>query len=178
MAKHDVSGLPVVDHESRVVGIVSEADLLPLETTPDPRAQATPVPARTMPLPTTVADVMTTQVLTVDEDTDLGEVAQRMIEAGVKRFPVLRGDRLIGVVSRHDLMKVIARTDADVEAQVRKALAELSMRLNGLEVRVSDGMVTLSGPADSSTLRLAEVVTRSVPGVLDVRLRSEAAHGG
>lgn len=83
MAEHDVSGLPVVDHESRVVGIVSEANLLPLETTPDPRAQATPPPPRMMPLPTRVADVMTTQGLTVDEDADLGEVAQRMIEAGV-----------------------------------------------------------------------------------------------
>lgn len=57
------------------------------------------------------------------------------------------------MVSRHDLMKVIARTDADVEVHVRKALAELSMRLNSLDVRVSDGMVTLSGPADLSTLR-------------------------
>src|SRR5204862_5683028 len=104
MAEHGVSGMPVVDPESRVVGIVSEADLLPPETTHDPRSQATPLPPRTMPMPTRVADVMTTEVFTVDEDTDLGVVAQRMIETGVKRFPVLRGDRLAGVVSRHDLV--------------------------------------------------------------------------
>jgi CBS domain-containing protein len=178
MAEHGVSGLPVVDPESRVVGIVSEADLLPLETSPDPRAQATPLPPRTMPLPTRVADIMTAEVYAVDEDTDLGLVAQRMIEAGVKRFPVLRGDRLVGVISRHDLVKVMARTDAEVAAQVRGALAEEALRLQGLDVQVRDGVVTLASSGDSSTLRLAEIVTRSVPGVLDVRLKSQPADDG
>ncbi len=178
MAGHGISGLPVVDPDLRVIGVVSEADLLPLETSPDPRTQATPLPPRTMPLPTRVADVMTRDVFTVEEDTDLGVVAQRMIETGVKRFPVLRGDRLVGVVSRHDLVKVMARSDEEVEGQVRQALAEESMRLNGLHVQVSDGVVTLSAPGDPSTLRLAEVVTRSVPGVLDVRVRTEAPRAG
>jgi CBS domain-containing protein len=169
LVQHRISALPVVDGDGRLVGIVSEADLLPLETSPDPRSQATPLPTRPMPLPRLVADVMTPEVYTVEEGTDLGVVAQRMLEAGVKRFPVVRGGRVVGVVSRHDLVKVLARSDADVEAGVRRTLADEGMRLTTLGVAVRDGVVELTG-ADAQTLRLAEILARSVPGVLDVRM--------
>src|SRR5499427_8324096 len=158
LVRHRISALPVVDASGRLVGLVSEADLLPLEATPDPRSQATPLPARTMPLPQTVDEVMTPEVYTVDEDMDLGVVAQRMLEANVKRFPVLHGDRVVGVVSRHDLVKVIARSDEDVEAGVQRALTEEGMRLPSMGVRVRDGVVELTGNGDRQTMRLAEIL--------------------
>jgi CBS domain-containing protein len=170
LVQHRISALPVVDAGGRLVGLVSEADLLTLETTPDPRSQVTPLPPRPMPVPRTVEEVMTPEVYTVDEDTDLGIVAQRMLEANVKRFPVLHGDRVVGIVSRHDLVKVIARTDEEVAAGVQRALNEEGMRLTSLGVRVRDGVVELTGDGDSQTLRLAEILARSVPGVLDVRV--------
>jgi CBS domain-containing protein len=169
LVRHRISALPVVDASGRLVGLVSEADLLSLET-PDPRSQATPLAPRTMPLPRTVDEVMTPDVYTVEEDTDLGVVAQRMLEANVKRFPVLHGHRVVGVISRHDLVKVIARTDQEVEAGVQTALTEEGMRLTSLGVRVRDGVVELTGGGDRQTLRLAEILARSVPGVLDVRV--------
>jgi len=167
MVRHRISALPVVDEGGRLVGLVSEADLLPLETTPDPRSQERPLPPRTMPLPRTVDEVMSPEVYTVDEDTDLGIVAQRMLEAHVKRFPVMRGDRVAGVVSRHDLVKVIARTDAVVECAVDTTLLEEGVRLTSIGVHVRDGVVDLSGD-DAETLRVAAILARSVPGVLDV----------
>jgi CBS domain-containing protein len=170
LVRHRISALPVVDGSGRLVGLVSEADLLPLEATPDPRSQATPLPPRAEPVPRRVDDVMTYDVYTVEEDTDLGIVAQRMLEANVKRFPVLRGDQVIGVISRHDLVKVIARTDEEVEANVQSTLSEEGMRLTSLGVRVRDGVVELTGGGDRQTLRLAEILARSVPGVLDVRV--------
>src|SRR5262245_60191481 len=170
MVQHRISALPVVDASGRLVGLVSEADLLLLEATPDPRSQATPLPARTEPLPSRVDEVMTPEVYTVDEDTDLGVVAQRMLEVNVKRLPVLRGDRVVGVVSRHDLVRVIARSDDDVQAGVRSVLEEEGVRLTSLGVRVRDGVVELTGDGDRQTLRLAEILARSVAGVLDVRL--------
>jgi CBS domain-containing protein len=169
LVRHRISALPVVDASGRLVGLVSEADLLPLEASPDARSQATPLPPRSLPVPSRVDEVMAPEVYTVDEDTDLGIVAQRMLEANVKRFPVLRGDRLVGIVSRHDLVKVIARTDEEVEAGVQAALTEEGMRLTSLRVRVRDGVVELVGDGDRQTLRLAEILARSVPGVLDVR---------
>jgi len=170
MVRHRISALPVVDEGGRLVGLVSEADLLPLETTPDPRSQERPLAPRTMPLPRTVDEVMSPEVYTVDEDTDLGVVAQRMLEANVKRFPVLHGDRIVGVVSRHDLVKVIARSDDEVEAGVQGILNEEAMRLTDVGIRVRDGVVELTGDGDRQSLRLAEILARSVPGVLDVRV--------
>lgn len=172
LVRHRISALPVVDANGRLVGLVSEADLLQLETSPDPRSQATPLARRTTPLPRTVEDVMSPEVYTVDEDMDLGIVAQRMLEANVKRFPVLHGDRVVGVVSRHDLVKVIARPDTEVEGGVKTALIEEGVRLTSLDVRVHDGVVELTGDGDRRTLRLAEILARSVPGVLDVRVRA------
>jgi CBS domain-containing protein len=170
LVRHRISALPVVDASGRLVGLVSEADLLPLETSPDPRSQATPLPARAMPLPHTVDEVMTPEVYTVDEDTDLGVVAQRMLEANVKRFPVMDGDQVVGVVSRHDLVRVIARTDREVEAGVQDLLTEEGMRLTSMGVRVCDGVVELTGEGDRQTMRMAEILARSVPGVLDVHV--------
>ena len=170
LVRHRISALPVVDGAGRLVGLVSEADLLPLEARPDPRSQATPLPPRVEPVPRRVDEVMTPDVYTVDEDTDLGIVAQRMLEANVKRFPVMHGDRVAGIVSRHDLVRVIARTDEDVEAGLRRTLAEEGMRLTSLRVGVRDGVVELAGGGERQTLRLAEILARSVPGVLDVRV--------
>ena len=169
LVRHRISALPVVDESGRLAGLVSEADLLSLEATPDPRSAATPLPARAMPLPRTVDEVMTREVYTVDEDTDLGTVAQRMLEANVKRFPVVRGDRVVGIVSRHDLVRVIARADADLAAGVHKLLSDEGVRLTAMGVTVHDGVVELTGDGDRQTLRLAEILARSVPGVLDVR---------
>lgn len=173
LVRHRISALPVTDSDGRLVGLVSEADLLPLETTPDPRSQATPLAPKTEPVPRRVDEVMTTEVYTVDETTDLGIAAQRMLDAGVKRFPVMRGDRVVGVISRHDLVKVIARTDEDVEAGVRRTLEEEGMRLSSFQVHVRDGVVVLAGGGDRGTLRLAEILARSVPGVLDVQVVAE-----
>jgi CBS domain-containing protein len=170
LVRHRISALPVVDDAGRLVGLVSEADLLPLETAPDPRLQETPLRPRTGPLPRQVDEVMSPEVYTVDEETDVGHVAQRMLEAGVKRFPVMHGNRVVGIISRHDLIRVLARTDEDVEAGVRRALADEGLRLRTMQVRVEDGVVSLAGDGDRETLRLAEILARSVPGVLDVRL--------
>jgi CBS domain-containing protein len=172
LARHQISALPVVDDRGRLLGIVSEADLLPLETTPDPRALATPLASRREPLPSRVDEVMTREVICVEEDTDLGLAARRMLEAGVRRLPVLRDDRVVGVISRHDLIKVMARRDEELEAGLRRLLAEEGVRLGELQVRVRDGVVELSGP-DPNTLRLVQILARTVPGVLDVRTQPE-----
>ena len=173
LVRHRISALPVVDARGHLVGIVSEADLLPLETTPDARSQETPITPRNHPVARRVDEVMTPEVFTVDEDTDLGVVAQQLLRANVKRFPVLRGDRVVGVISRHDLVRVMAQSDEDIEGAVKKALTEEGLRLTNMQVHVRDGIVDLISEGDRQTLRLAEILARQVPGVLDVRITSE-----
>lgn len=106
-----IAALPVVDAEEALVGIVSEADMLPIEARPDPRAQATPLPPTAGKAPISVAKAMTRDVLTVSPNSEVSQAARIMLEAGIKQLPVVRGRHVVGMVSRGDLVKVLARPD-------------------------------------------------------------------
>lgn len=165
MAERRISGLPVIDETGTLLGIVTEADLMRLETVPDPRAQSAPPASRTAPR--LVGDVMTRDVVTCDADTDLGICVQRMLEAGIKRVPVLRDGRVVGVLSRHDVMKVIARDDEQIRLDLEALLREDGM--GDFEVRVQQGHVEITGRDDPVAARLAESLAQRVPGVLAAR---------
>ena len=174
MTDHRISALPVVSATGELTGIVSEADLIALETMCDPRAQLIPVPPHRQLTPSTVGEVMTVDVVTCEEETDIGLVAQRMLDAHVKRLPVMRGRRVIGIISRQDLLRVIAEDDSAIRDAVRELLARESQGLGCLSVSVRDGVVELGGEADATTLKLAESVAGEVPGVLAVKHRAAA----
>ncbi|MBP2705091.1 CBS domain-containing protein [Microbispora sp. RL4-1S] len=114
--ERDVSAAPVVDEAGRIVGIVSEMDLLRGEFEADPRAHlrlATPPDERPDVGPDAgpdmgVEEVMTPNVRTVGEDAEIEELVDLMISLGVKSVPVVRDDTLVGIVSRRDLMGVLA----------------------------------------------------------------------
>ena len=164
-----ISALPVTDAKGALVGIVSEADLIQIETRPDPRAQATPMQATAGSAPRTVADVMTRKVVTVPTDCEVSQAARLMIEAEVKRLPVMDGERLAGIVSRRDLVKVIARGDEDLQAEVGRRLKELGSEGS---VTVDGGVATIRIQAGGAGKRLAETVALMVPGIMEVRFAS------
>lgn len=169
LVEHAISALPVVDQTGELVGIVSEADLIPLETRPDPRTQATPIPPTAGSAPRRVADVMTRKVITISTDSELSQAARLMIDADVKRLPVMEGRRVVGIVSRRDLVKVIARSDEDVEADLRRRLSDLGLGLAKNDIAVHDGVANVTLTDGPTTRRLAESVALTVPGVLEVR---------
>jgi len=109
LAERGVSALPVLDANGALVGIVSEADLEPVLTRRDPMSSLT------------VGEVMTRPVLTFSANTEVSQAARRLLEAGVKRMPVVRRRRVIGIVSSRDLMRVIASgmPDAPIANQRR-----------------------------------------------------------
>jgi CBS domain-containing protein len=171
LAEHSVSALPVVNGRGELVGIVSEADLMSIETRPDPRTQAMPLAPTAGSSPKTVAEVMTREVLTVSTGSEVSKAARIMLNAGIKRVPVVKGRRVVGILSRRDLVKVIARRDADIEGEIELRLRELGLDAIGSgNVSVAAGVATIrvDGPGASSR-RLAESVALTVPGVLEVR---------
>lgn len=171
LIERDFSALPVVDGEN-LVGIVTEADMIGLELA-DPRSRLSAT-AVAPPPPATVAGVMSQDVITVDEDADVATAAELMLTAAIKHLPVLRGNRLVGIISRHDIVKVIAAPDAGIEEDVRRLLVNEGVGLIGLAVHVDHGVVEVEGQADARTARLAGSLIRSVPGVLDVRFTPAA----
>jgi CBS domain-containing protein len=169
LVEHGISALPVIDSSGRLVGIVSEADLMPIQTRPDPRTQATPLSPSAGTSPRTVAEVMTRSVLTLGAGSEVSQAARTMLDAGIKRMPVMRGRRLVGIVSRRDLMRVIARSDESVRAEVVKRLRELGIAAVEPRVAVESGAVTIELAGGERERSLVESVVLAVPGALEVR---------
>ena len=172
LVNHRISAVPVVDH-GELVGIVSEADLVPLELAPDPRAHLTPPADAPVRLPNVVAEAMTGEVIALPEDADLAEAGRLLLERRIKSIPVVRGRRVVGIVARRDLLEVLARRDQDIARDLEALLASELGAPSPYRVTVEDGSVTLTGPTDPTSRRLAGLLTREVPGVLEVRFDQE-----
>jgi CBS domain-containing protein len=169
LARRGISALPVVDDEGRLVGIVSQMDLIRLSTADTAQgAEAQPENSRSQP--TRVAEIMTVEVVTVSPETDLHAVAKRLSESHIRQVPVLSDTGLIGVVSRRDLIKWMARSDAALTLDVIAVLSDEARRLAHLDVRVHEGVAHIEGEAGHHTLTLAGKLAQTVPGVLDARV--------
>jgi CBS domain-containing protein len=167
LVRHGFNAVPVVDN-GELVGIVSEADLLPLESSPDPRAHVLRWPPLVGSTPQLVGEVMTREVLALPPDADAADAARLMLDNGVKSIPVVLGGRVVGIVTRRDLLAVLARSDHAIRVEVERLLAE---ELGGHpRVEVTDGVVTLSGFNTGRETDLAGLLARTVPGVVEVRV--------
>jgi CBS domain-containing protein len=169
LVEHGISGLPVVNSKGRLVGIVSEADLISIEARPDPRSQATPLAPTAGSTPRNVAEVMTRDVVVVSAKSEVAQAARTLLNSDVKRVPVMNGRRVVGIVSRRDLVKVIARADEQIEGKINSLLAELGLTTTGATVRVTDGVATVSVDYKGAARRLVESAVLQVAGVLEVR---------
>lgn len=167
-----ISAVPVVD-DGEMVGILSEADLVPLELAPDPRAHLIPPADTPVHLPKVAAEAMTQTVVALPEDADVAEAARLMLERRIKSIPVVRGRRVVGIVARRDLLKVLARSDQDIARDLEALLAAELGAPAPYRTTVSDGIVELRGPADPTSRRLASLLVRGVPGVVEVRFLEE-----
>ncbi|MFI7497990.1 CBS domain-containing protein [Streptomyces sp. NPDC049687] len=171
-----ISALPVIEGEGRVVGVVSEADLLPKEefrdSDPDRYTQLRRLSDLAKAGAVTAEELMTSPALTVRADATLAQAARTMARAKVKRLPVVDAlGMLEGVVSRADLLKVFLRTDEDIAEEVRREVVSYLFSTPGSNVRVDvrDGVVKLVGRVrDTSLVPVAARLVRAVEGVVDV----------
>jgi CBS domain-containing protein len=163
--EHSITALPVVDDHGRLVGVLSEADVLRDGLLPDPTAHEIRTQATGRTVPLRVKDVMTTLPVSVTQDGDLAEAAQLLVDTQVKSLPVVDHDRLVGIVSRSDVIAMLARRDPLIEAEVDDLLraAELDCL-----VEVVDGVVRLDGQMDEHARQIARVLASTVAGVVGV----------
>jgi CBS domain-containing protein len=169
MRIHEVSALPVVVGGNRVVGIVSEADLMrSVAAMPDKPGMPASVPRGAV----TAADVMTLEVVTIAPTATVAAAARTMFQQHVKRLPVVDGSRgLVGIVSRADILRVFLRSDEAIRKEVAQGLLD-ELRLLGrgrVEVTVKDGVVQLRGEVESGSLTVLLVrLIAAIPGVVGV----------
>ncbi|MEU5097894.1 CBS domain-containing protein [Streptomyces sp. NPDC020996] len=183
LGEHRISGLPVVDDDEKVIGVISETDLLMRQAeSPDPaeprkrfrladlthegRIRAAKSRART------AGQLMTEPAVTVHADETIVEAARTMAQNRVERLPVLDEEqRLVGIVTRRDLLQVFLRPDADIHDEVVDEVLVRALWLapRSIDVSVTEGVVTLSGHMErKSETEIAVSMTRQVDGVVAV----------
>ena len=183
MLERRISGVPVLDDDDRLVGMVTEGDLMRRsELRVSPLASWTSMEKRARDYARghgrEAKDVMTADVITVGEEMPVGDVAALLEEAGIKRVPVMRGGQLVGIVSRADLLRALAVSRAEPVAPGDEAMRRAVMtrvhedapvRDRGLNATVTHGVVHLWGSLPSEAERDAVVVVaRNVQGVMGV----------
>src|SRR4051794_8560241 len=142
MAERGFAALPVVDDDGVVIGIVAEADVLRDRLPQDPRLHLfRESEVRSSPA-LLVRGVMTSPVRTVPLTADVADVARLFVDARLRSVPVLDGARLVGIVSRRDLLRALIRPDAEIRRDVLRLLEAYTQELQGWSVAVSDGVVT------------------------------------
>lgn len=169
LVRNRVSGMPVVDETGRLLGIISESDIQPLRK----GAPGRPVQ--------TAADVMTRRVTTLAEVDTVTEAARVLARHGLKRAPVLRDGRVVGIVTKSDLLRPYLRADGEIRLDVEEALLQDGMAEGAdLEVSVHEGVVRLEGTVrdrgrasrrnvrDRRQASLLARLARAVDGVVDV----------
>jgi CBS domain-containing protein len=172
MIDRKVSGLPVVDDDGVLVGVVTEGDILHLESIRNPATTIKSLLRRSVPNTESTEDAMTSKVISIAPDADHTEAARLMESAGVKRLPVIdSAGKLVGIFSRSDVLKVFARPDLDIHDELLSEVIEKILWLDPdtVVVSVSEGHVMLNGevPTRSDT-RILEEMAKRVDGVIDV----------
>ncbi|MFG2123696.1 CBS domain-containing protein [Streptomyces sp. NPDC048710] len=176
MQEWGVSALPVLEGEGRVVGVVSEADLLPTEELRDSPEEGYALLRRAADVAkagaVTAGDLMSSPAITVRANTTLAEAARIMVREKVKRLPVVSEAGLLeGIVSRADLLKVFLRDDQDIAEEIRHEIVSYLFPLtsSAIQVDVHDGVATLTGQVrDTALVPVAARLVRAVEGVVDV----------
>ncbi|WP_436498370.1 CBS domain-containing protein [Actinokineospora sp. HUAS TT18] len=168
LAARGFTALPVVDDDGRLVGIVTEADVVRDRIPPDPRSLVHPGARPARAVPPTVGAVMSAPAVTLGPGADVAALAAALLDAGRRCVPIVDGDKLVGIVTRRDLVRVIARDDETIARDVRHRL-ETYGGPGRWRVEVRDSVVTIADEFDDATDRhVAHALARAVPGVVEV----------
>ncbi|SDI14440.1 CBS domain-containing protein [Actinokineospora alba] len=179
LASHGFTAAPVVDEDDRLVGVVTEADLVRDRIPRDPRSLIHPETHGTgHGVAHTVGEVMSTPAASMSPGSDVADVAAGLLGAGHRSMPIVDGSRVVGIVTRRDLLRTIARDDEAVAKDVRHRL-EIYGGSDRWTVRVADGVVTIDDEYDDETDRhVATVLARAVPGVASASCDRRASVAG
>jgi len=183
LAAAGISGMPVVDREGAVVGVLSEADILVKAggEVPGTRLLGWLLDADTgleeKIRAETVGEAMSFPVVTIAPDRPVHEAARLMSTEGINRLPVVDEGRLVGILTRADVVRAFTRTDAQIADEIENEILRRTLWLEpgAVTVEVEDGAVRIEGevgsPADAELL---PVFVSRVPGVISVRTNVHA----
>jgi CBS domain-containing protein len=187
LVEHRVSGLPVIDDVGEVVGVLSETDIVMKASGGTERSgylvwffdsdlTGEKVAAET------VGQAMSSPAVTITPDRTVHEAVRIMIEERVNRLPVVRDGKLVGILTRSDIVRAFTRTDAELASEIDEDILRRTFwaEPGSVAVAVSDGRVTLTGEVETEVDReMLPLFVSRVPGVVavstDLRARTHVA---
>jgi CBS domain-containing protein len=179
MAEHGFAALPVVDEDDRLIGIVAEADVLRDRMPPDPRLHLRRDGGTAAAPPSLlVHGVMTHDVESVEATADVADIARVFVAQRLRSVPVLDDGRLVGIVSRRDLLRALVRPDEEIRHELLRLVEGYTGELDAWEVTVTDGLATIRRtrgrpePTAEVEQRALSALARTVGGVVGVQVRS------
>ena len=179
IVERGISGLPVCDADGAVVGVLSEADLLVKQGGSPERSgglfawlvETASAPDLAKLRAHTAGEAMTSPAVTVETASPVSEAARTMVSLGVNRLPVVEDGRLVGIVTRADLVRLFTRSDEEIARDIRQDVVKrLWIAPERIEIEVEQGEVVLRGEVDTEVE--AELLEKRIPlvaGVVGVR---------
>jgi CBS domain-containing protein len=171
------AALPVVDQEDRLLGIVAEADVLRDRIPQDPRLHLRRDDVNdSSPPPTLVRGVMTEEVRTVEATDDVADIARLFVDARLRSVPVVDRGRLVGIVSRRDVLRTLVRPDEQLRTDLLRLVEGYTGELDSWDVSVSEGIATVrrirGTPEGSAEIeaKALRALARTVSGIVGVRV--------
>ena len=188
MLEQDIRSVPVVDVGDVVIGMVGEGDLVSRSSYPAARSHdvVTAIEDRLVEHRhhwsaraggLTAGEIMSPEVISCRPEEPVSVVTRRMLSREVRSLPVIDGGRLVGMVSLHDMVSLLDRSDPEIRAEVQELLADTlyAPESHRVEATVADGVVVLAGtvryPQDAAVVT---ALVRQLPGVVEVVDRMEA----
>lgn len=177
LAGNGFTALPVLDDDEKLIGIVTEADLVHDRFPRDARYRSAhpDYDSAKTPRTKTVGDVMTSPVTAMGAGTDVVDLVTVMLDERIRSIPIVDGHTVIGVVTRRDLLRVLARDDNEIAKDIRHRLANYGGS-GRWTVAVHDGAAAITDQYDDATDRhVAGVIAEAIPGVTSVHVVSVPA---
>lgn len=195
LVEHGISGMPVCDQGGRILGVVSEGDILhkergrierrggPLSWLVDGTSYTDVATAHAR----TAREAMTAPAITIGPHRPAAAAARLMVEEGINRLPVVSDDgALLGIVTRADLVRAFTRSDDEIAEEIREDVLKRALWVDParFEITVRDGDVELAGELETrADAVVLEKLVERIPGVVSVRSRVEhrvddASRGG
>ena len=172
LSANRITSMPVLDADGRLVGMISELDILRGRLAHDPRSHLRR-DQRDVPDPDkTVRSVMTPVVVCLTEFADVADIAETMVEGEMRAIPIVDGPRILGIVSRRDLLRTLIRSDETIAAEIRARLEGQPGVPENCAVSVADGIVTIVGRFQTTSEgEVVDALARTVSGVQRVHLK-------
>jgi CBS domain-containing protein len=175
LSANQIASMPVLDADGRLIGMISELDIIRGRLAHDPRSHVRRDHHDMDDPATTVRSVMTPTAICLTEFADVADIAETMLDYAIRAVPIVDGPHVVGIVSRRDLVRTLVRSDETIAADIKTRLEGQPGVPEDCAVSVTDGIVTIVGTFQTTSEReLVDALARTVSGVQRVHVAHRA----